>query len=146
MTLPEAGMLMAKPLKMAEGPEKLAEPTGLPLSERTSPLIPEGFPVPLSVTVKLVKFTVVFPVLVKTTRMTGTLEAPGNWVELGGAGDPRLTWTVAGVMVEVGVTVNVGLLVGVDVAIAMVIVAPFKGRPLKLAGCPLDPDTVFKLN
>ena len=117
VTLPEAGMLTLKPLKVAVDPEKVAEPRGLPLFNRSIPLIPVGLPVPESDTVRLVMFTVVFPVLVKTTSSTGTLEAPGNWVELAGAPAPVETCTVA------GVAVGVLDAVGVAVATAIVIVA-----------------------
>ena len=89
VTLPPAGILTLKPLKVAVEPVKPTGPaTGLPLFSKLTPLIPPGFPDPLSDTVRLVKFTGVDPVLVNTTESTGTLEAPGNWVVLGGAGEP----------------------------------------------------------
>ena len=79
VTLPEAGMLTLKPLKVADDPANTTVPAiGLPLLRRLIPVIPLGVPVPLSETVRLVKFTGVFPVLVNTTESTGTLEAPGN--------------------------------------------------------------------
>jgi hypothetical protein len=117
VTLLEAGMLTLKPLKVAVEPEKVAELMELALFRRLMPLIPEGFPVPLSDTVKLVMFTGLFPLLVMTTSSTGILEAPANWVLLGGAGAPDETCTVAGVVVGVLEAVGVG------VATAMVMVA-----------------------
>ena len=64
---------------MADVPANPTGPaTGLPLLRRLIPLIPLGFPVPASDTVKLVKLTAVLPGLVNTTESTGTLEAPGN--------------------------------------------------------------------
>ena len=79
VTLPEPGTLTLKPLKVADVPANPTGPaTGLPLLRRLIPLIPVGVPVPASDTVRLVKFTAVVPVLVNTTEITGTLEAPGN--------------------------------------------------------------------
>ena len=89
VTLPEAGMLTLQPLIVVDVPDHATGPaTGLPLLRRLTPLIPLGFPVPATDTVRLVIFTGVVPVLVKTTESTGTLEAPGNWVISGGAGEP----------------------------------------------------------
>ena len=79
VTLPPAGILTLKPLKVADVPDNAVGPAmGFPLFKRLIPLIPAGFPVPLSDTVRLVKFTAVVPVLVNTTERTGTLETPGN--------------------------------------------------------------------
>jgi hypothetical protein len=115
---PEAGILTFKPLKMAVEPENVTGPlTLLPPFRRLTPLIPEVVPVPASDTVRLVRFTGVFPLFVKTTRSTWILEAPDNWVELTGAGEPVEICTVSGVVVGVLDAVGVG------VATAMVMVA-----------------------
>ena len=107
VTLPEAGMLTLKPLKVAKVPANATGPAmGLPLLRRLTPLIPLGIPVPASETVRLVKFTVVFPVLVSATESTTTLEAPGNSVVLDGAGKPVESCMVAGVGVKVEVTIG----------------------------------------
>jgi hypothetical protein len=79
---------------------------GLPLLRSLIPLIPLAVPVPLSETVKLVKFTAMAPRLVNTTESTGTLEAPGNWVVLDGAGKPAENCTMSGVGVRLGVDVG----------------------------------------
>ena len=147
VTLPEAGMLTLKPLKVAEELANTTGPAiGLPLLRRLIPLIPLGAPVPLSDTVRLVKFTGVFPVLVNTTERTGTLEAPGNWLVFGGAGEPVEICTVAGVAVGVLEGEGVEVLVKVAVAKAIVTVAPVEGKPLKLTGCPFVPAPAVALN
>ena len=107
VTLPEAGILTLKPLKVADVPANTTGPAiVLPLLSKLIPLIPLGFPVPASNNVRLVKFTAVVPRLVNTTEITGTLEAPGNWVVLGGAGEPAENCTMSGVGVWLGVSVG----------------------------------------
>jgi hypothetical protein len=80
---------------------------------------------------------------VKTACCTGTLFAPGNWLELPGGLEPWLADTITSVGVEVGVMVGVfvtvSVFVGVDVACATVMVAPETGRPLNKAAWPLVP-------
>ena len=89
VTLPDPGTLTLKPLMVVDVPDHATGPaTGLPLFRRLIPLIPLGFPVPATDTVRLVIFTGVVPVLVKTTESTDTLEVPGNWVVSSGAGEP----------------------------------------------------------
>ena len=118
VTLPDAGTLTLKALKVADVPANPTGPaTGLPLLRRLIPLIPLGFPVPASDTVRLVKFTGVVPRLVNTTEITETPDAPGNWVVFGGAGEPVENCTVSGVGVKVEVAIGllVAVLVGVRV-------------------------------
>ena len=118
VTLLEAGILTLQPLIVVEVPDHAVGPaTGLPLLRRLMLLIPLGFPVPADDTVRLVIFTGVVPVLVNTTERTGTLEAPGNWVVSGGAGEPVVICTVAGVGVKVKVAT--GLLVAVLVVVSV---------------------------
>ncbi len=67
----------------------------------------EGFPAPLSLTVRLVRVTGEELGLLTTIWATGVLEMPGSWVESEGGLGPEDTVTETGVGVEELVVVGV---------------------------------------
>lgn len=89
-------------------------------------LIPvASLPVPDAVKVKLVTVAGALPRLVNCSCNTGTLVAPGTWLEPGLLAGPTLIWMVSGVGVPVGVTVRVfvgveeGVFVKVEVKVGL---------------------------
>ena len=78
-----------------------------------------SFPLPVAVRVRLVSVVGAFDWLVHWTWRTGTLEAPGIWVELGGEAKPGVRRIRGGVATGVKVLVEVkeGVKVGVKVLV-----------------------------
>ncbi len=99
-------------------PVKLAVDTGTPFFRRVTEVIPEAV-APVSVKVRLVKFTELFPGFIITICSTVTPEAPGTCTELPGGLVPCEFSTVTGVgeEVSVGVPVFTRVFVGVSVAV-----------------------------
>ena len=84
----------------------------------------EGFPIPLSPTVKLVRVTGDELGLLTITWATGVLTMPGSWVESEGALGPAetVTETAVGVRVAVDVGVKVGVFVLTAVLVEVFVV------------------------
>ena len=94
-------------MKVALFPLTVAVPTGFPFINNVKVTLPLGLPVPETETARLEMVTFEGLGLFIVTFSTFTLEAPGNWLELGE--EPVFTWTVTwvGVDVKLGVKVTV---------------------------------------
>jgi len=113
------------------------------LSRYRLTVTPAWLPVPVSLTVKPVRFVVVMLELKAWNCNSGTFEVPGCCWEAVGFEGPATTLTVAavavavlvavGVLVAVLVAVLLAVFVAVAVALATVIVASLSGRPLNCA-------------
>ncbi len=117
---------------------KLAVDTDTPFFKSVTEVIPDVV-APVSVKVRLVRFTGLIPGFVMTICSNDTPEAPGNCELLPGGDDPCETSTVTGVgdgvgvfvgvpvftrvLVTVEVTVRVALLVAVEVGVSVAVFA-----------------------
>jgi len=80
---------------------------GFPFSSRVTLVMSAGFPVPETVRVREVRVTVEALGFVSWICSTGTLEAPGGWLELAGGLGP----CAATIVTSVGVGEAVGVAV-----------------------------------